>query len=127
MLLCAVAVFVLQSVFNQPILEKWPYSLSAVVLVIGASLSIVGMGLFEANAIQFGLDQLLEAPTHKHIHWYYWSKNVADLVFFYLVLGIFGFHLAGDGFIIETNKVKGKHNCAFYNTSNWACYETRCY
>ena len=39
-------------------------------------------GVFEANAIQFGLDQLLEAPTLKlisFIHWYYWSQNVAEL------------------------------------------------
>ena len=41
------------------------------------------MGLFEANAIQFGLDQLLEAPTPKliaFIHWYYWTHNVVQLV-----------------------------------------------
>ena len=48
---------------------------------------IIGIGLFEANAIQFGLDQLLEAPTPKlisFIHWYYWSQNVAGLVVFYV-------------------------------------------
>ena len=47
----------------------------------------IGIGLFEANAIQFGLDQLLEAPTPKlisFIHWYYWSQNVAGLVVFYI-------------------------------------------
>ena len=46
----------------------------------------IGIGLFEANAIQFGLDQLLEAPTPKvfsFIHWYYWSQNVGGLVVFY--------------------------------------------
>ena len=39
---------------------------------------IIGTGLFEANAIQFGLDQLLEAPTTKliaFIHWYYWAQK----------------------------------------------------
>ena len=44
----------------------------------------------EANAIQFGLDQLLEAPTPKlisFIHWYYWSQNVAGLVVFYTIAG----------------------------------------
>ena len=51
---------------------------------------IVGLGLFQANAIQFGLDQLLEAqaPTPKliyFIHWYYWAQNVGSLVFFYVV------------------------------------------
>ena len=47
---------------------------------------VIGLGLFQANAIQFGLDQLLEAPTPKliaFIHWYYWAQNVGSLVFFY--------------------------------------------
>ena len=46
----------------------------------------IGLGLFQANAIQFGLDQLLEAPTSKliaFIHWYYWAQNVGSLVLFY--------------------------------------------
>ena len=48
----------------------------------------VGLALFQANAIQFGLDQLLEAPTPKliaFIHWYYWAQNVGSLAFFYVV------------------------------------------
>ena len=48
---------------------------------------VVGAGLFEANAIQFGLDQLLEAPTPKlitFIHWYYWSQNIGGLLVFYI-------------------------------------------
>ena len=67
------------------ILAHPPYVFSALVLVIGASICIFETGLFEANAIQFGLDQLLEAPTQKliaFIHWYYRSKNVANLVFY---------------------------------------------
>ena len=45
-----------------------------------------GLGLFQANAIQFGLDHLLEAPTPKliaFIHWYYWAQNVGTLALFY--------------------------------------------
>ena len=51
--------------------------------------------MFQANAIQFGLDQLLEAPTPKliaFIHWYYWAQNVGSLAFFYVT---------GSGFIIS--------------------------
>ena len=47
-----------------------------------------GVGLFEANALQFGLDQLLEAPTPKliaFIHWYYWTHNAVQLVAIYLM------------------------------------------
>ena len=54
----------------------------------------VGLALFQANAIQFGLDQLLEAPTPKlisFIQWYYWAQNVGSLVFFYVVVS--GFYI----------------------------------
>ena len=54
-----------------------------VILVVYA----VGLGLFQANSIQFGLDQLLEAPTPKliaFIHWYYLAKNVGSLGLFYV-------------------------------------------
>ena len=47
---------------------------------------IIGLGLYEANIIQFGLDQLLEAPTPKliaFIHWYYWAHYVGELVLYY--------------------------------------------
>ena len=64
-------------------------------LVVSASIPLIalittGVGLFEANAIQFGLDQLLEAPTPKliaFINWYYWTHNVVQLVVMYLTMG----------------------------------------
>ena len=64
------------------------------VMVIAGILYIVGLGLFEAIAIQFGLDQLLEAPTHQlvsFIHWYYWSQNIGSFVIYNIaaVLGLF--------------------------------------
>ena len=65
-----------------------------VIAVILLLAYIVGLGLFQANAIQFGLDQLLEAPTPKlisFIHWYYWAQNVGSLVFFYVVAS--GFYI----------------------------------
>ena len=61
--------------------------ISAVIFIV----YIIGLGFFQANAIQFGLDQLIEAPTPKlisFIHWYYWAQNVGSLVLFYItVLG----------------------------------------
>ena len=57
---------------------------------IAGILITIGAGLFEANAIQFGLDQLLEAPTPKliaFIHWYYWTHNAVQLVATYLSIG----------------------------------------
>ena len=67
------------------------YIFISLILVIPlVALITTGVGLFEANAIQFGLDQLLEAPTTKlitFIHWYYWTQNVVQLVVPYLILG----------------------------------------
>ena len=54
------------------------------------ALIATSVGLFEANAIQFGLDQLLEAPTPKliaFIHWYYWTHKAVQLVAMYLTIG----------------------------------------
>ena len=56
--------------------------LSAGPMTVGLLLFQSGMAMFEANAIQFGLDQLAFESTvtlGSFIHWYYWSAN------FYLV------------------------------------------
>ena len=65
---------------------------SFVINIIIFLVYIVGLALFQANAIQFGLDQLLEAPTPKlisFIQWYYWAQNVGSLTFFYVVISSF--------------------------------------
>ena len=64
--------------------------LIAVLASIGILIYFIGIGLFEANIIQFGLDQLLEAPTQKliaFIHWYYWAQSVGGLAEFYVYGG----------------------------------------
>ena len=66
------------------IFHHWKTAVLWIIIFIVYS---VGLGLFQANAIQFGLDQLLEAPTPKliaFIHWYYWAQNVGSLAFFYV-------------------------------------------
>ena len=56
---------------------------SAIVMVVvipGLLSMLLSLGLFEANAIQFGMDQLLESSSDQlssFIHWYYWSSYVA--------------------------------------------------
>ena len=47
------------------------------------SVGLIGIGLFESTAIQFGMDQMLEASSDELstlIHWYYWSCNVGKLL-----------------------------------------------
>ena len=72
-------------IFSAEVNSKYTF-----VLAIGGMMVLIGIGLFEANAIQFGLDQLLEAPTSKliaYIHWYYWSQKVAHLAEYYALAG----------------------------------------
>ena len=66
------------------------YAFFVIVPVICVLISVVGIGLYEANIVQFGLDQLLEAPTPKlitFIHWYYWGQSVGRLIAYYLYIG----------------------------------------
>ena len=47
---------------------------------------LIGLGLYEANAIQFGMDQMLEASSERlssFIHWYIWCVNVGSLITYY--------------------------------------------
>ena len=49
-----------------------------------------GLGMFESNAIQFGMDQMLEASSEQlssFIHWYFWCAHIGPLVLFYIAMG----------------------------------------
>ena len=67
----------------------------ALIGCFGVSLIILMMivfikGLFDANALQFGLDQFLEGTTQQliaFIHWYYWTHEIGQLLIFYICIG----------------------------------------
>ena len=74
-------------IFDSRVVDSSKIKVAAVVLP-GFCILVVGIGFLEANGIQFGLDQLLEAPTPKliaFIHWYYWAQSVGKLIIFYTV------------------------------------------
>ena len=53
------------------------------VISISIILHQLGLSLFEANAIQFGVDQLQFASndeTSKFVNWYYWALNILLLI-----------------------------------------------
>ena len=71
------------------ILLEFPQNRDILFYIAGMSIIIglVGIGLFESTAIQFGLDQMMEASSGKlstFIHWYYWSGNFGNLVILYI-------------------------------------------
>ena len=80
-------VFVGHTTFGSHVFEHAP---GVVVVFVSGFIATAGRGMFQANTIQFGLDQLLEAPTQKliaFIQWYYWAWNVGYLIFLYLGVG----------------------------------------
>ena len=53
--------------------------------------SSIGFGTFEANAIQFGMDQMIESSSEQlssFIHLYFWCVYIGPLVMYYLICGI---------------------------------------
>ena len=51
---------------------------------------LAGLGMYEANAIQFGMDQMLEASSEQlssFIHWYFWCviSVVAKCIYIYML------------------------------------------
>ena len=74
-------------------MAKMPISWALIGAAISISIIIIITGIFEANAIQFGLDQLLDTSSSQlsaFIHWYFWSIHLGQEVVFgiTLVIGI---------------------------------------
>ena len=64
------------------------YSKILLILIITAAL-ITSLGVFEANAIQFGMDQLLEASSAQlsaFVHWYFWAAHLGQQLVFVIVV-----------------------------------------
>ncbi len=54
----------------------------ALLVVIGLVLIIIGLAGYQANVVQLGLDQLLEAPSEKlglFVHWLMWAYNLGGI------------------------------------------------
>ena len=76
---------------SKPEIFSHRFIANAILLVPILISGISGLGMYEANAIQFGMDQMLEASSRKlssFIHWYYWSLHLGPLVIFYILLAV---------------------------------------
>ena len=63
---------------NESLASRWYLSL---VIVVAYALIQLGLALSEANAIQFGTDQMPEASSSQlsaFVHWYYWSLFIGQ-------------------------------------------------
>ena len=56
---------------------------------------LFALGMFEATAVQFGMDQMLKDPSDKlstFIQWYYWGSKLGRLLLCFLVTGLFYYY-----------------------------------
>ena len=58
---------------------------------IGVIIGLIGIGLFESTAIQFGMDQMMETSSDQlstFIHWYNWSCSIGQVISVYILSGV---------------------------------------
>ena len=69
-------------------------TLGAICAIIYVVIGTAGSGMFESNAFQFGMDQMLEASSEQlrsFIHCYFWCAHIGPFVVFDLLSGIIMF------------------------------------
>ena len=77
--------------------NTWEIPLN-VVGVISLVLICVGIAGYNANFIQFGLDQLLEAPSHHQALFVHWAKWCSDFVYTIIVTICISYSFYGSSF-----------------------------
>ena len=68
------------------LLNLYPVYCVMVFIITG----LLGLGIYEANAIQFGMDQMLESSSEQlssFIHWHFWCVNIGPLIKYYAIIG----------------------------------------
>ena len=67
------------------------YHVFGSIFTITIAFSLIVLSMYEANAIQFGMDQMIEASSEQlssFIHWYFWCAHAGSLVPFYIMAAI---------------------------------------
>ena len=83
LLLSSLAMLVTSAIYS----VEYPgrYTWAAIVGGIAFLFSTMGLGMYESNAIQFGMDQMIEASSEQlssYIHWYFWCAHIGPLLVF---------------------------------------------
>ena len=76
--------------YKQAVFQNFRELFTDADISIGVTTSIAGLGMYEANAIQFGMDQMIEASSEQlssFIHWYFWCVHIAPLLTYAIVAG----------------------------------------
>ena len=77
--ICMVAILVRAEYYH----IRWVHPAISAITCIVALASLIGLGGYQANFIQFGLDQLLSAPSEDlalFVHWAMWAYNLGSTI-----------------------------------------------
>ena len=67
------------------------YYCGIISVTVAFLLGKIGFGMYESNAIQFGMDQMIEASSEQlssYIHWYFWCSHIGPLLVFFVSCSI---------------------------------------
>ena len=84
------------------------HSYSFYIAALSIVISLFALGLFESTAIQFGMDQMLEASSEQlstFVHWYFWSTYCGKLFIEYTVVGVLTYYSLCAGSLDNHNNV----------------------
>ncbi len=76
--------------FDEKFEDEYIYITVTLVVVIQIT-SLIALALYESNAIQFGMDQLVEASSQQlssFLRWYFWCAHIGPTLMIYLVMGV---------------------------------------
>ena len=84
--------------------HSWTTTVIQSAFLVAAQVSVC---MFEANAIQFGMDQMFEASSKQlssFIRWYFWCAHIGATLMIYLVIGVclYGFNCKVNSIHFET-------------------------
>ncbi len=71
--------------------DQKDHYLNAIALVSTFATASIGLALYESNAIQFGMDQMVEASSQQlssFIRWYLWCTHIGPTLMIYLTMGV---------------------------------------
>lgn len=82
LLLCSASIYIAKNEFHRGMATIWPHA-TAGIATVAVVLLIAGFTGFQSNAVQFGLDQLQDAPSKKlcnFLHWYVWADALGNTI-----------------------------------------------
>ena len=88
-LLLSSLVILTTSIVYCTVYNEWNNIIAGIGVAIVFLLGTMGQGMYESNAIQFGMGQMIEQSSEQlssFVHWYFWCANVGPLLMSFVII-----------------------------------------